>query len=407
VKPLMLDISRLVSRAEQGALTGIDRVELAYFQKFLSLDRPVFFLCRLPKSYAVLDHAGGQVIYDRVTGAVPWGPPGLARMLARRHGLAGQRAIADVWRLAKVVVADYRLSHCYKAIFSDDMTYFNVGHSNLRQGVFDAVATHKESRIIVLIHDVIPLDYPQFSRTEVTDRFRADMQRVSARADLVIYNSRATQDAARVWFDRFGRQPPDVVAHLGCDIGNAPQVFEKASEKPSFCVIGTIEPRKNHALLLKIWQEFVRNLPPAQIPPLHIIGKRGWENMSVFKILDSDPMMGQHVFEHPDMDDQTLSRHLTQSWGLLFPSHVEGFGLPLIEAARAGIPILCGENAIYREILGDYPLYLDVDNFYLWAQRILERAGRIRESEADRQVRGRSVNLPDWNGHFDQIFRFV
>jgi len=91
----------------------------------------------------------------------------------------------------------------------------------------------------------------------------------------------------------------------------------------------------------------------------------------------------------------------------LFPSHVEGFGFPLIEAASMGTPIICGENAIYHEILGDYPLYLNVDNSYLWAKEILERAGRERESEADRQVRAKSITLSSWSTHFDQIFRLI
>ncbi|MBZ0130333.1 MAG: glycosyltransferase, partial [Rhodobacteraceae bacterium] len=289
------------------------------------------------------------------------------------------------------------------------VTYVNVGHSNLRAQVFAAVKSHEKSHIIVLIHDIIPLSYPEYSRPEATARFGADMVRVARLADGVIYNSAATRAEAEQTFAGFGRVPPGMVAHLGLDQDFISQDhrFAAASERPRFHIVGTIEPRKNHMLLLQIWREMLRELPASEVPELHIIGRRGWNNDNVFKILDADPMMGHQVFEHNSMTDAQLGRALASSWGLLFPSHAEGFGLPLIEAAARGIPILCGENTISREVLGDYPLYLNVDNSYAWRQGILGRAGRKRESEADRQTRGGTVSIPDWPSHFDRIFRFI
>ncbi len=403
----LLDISRLISRVGRGPLTGVDRVELAYYREFLKRDAPVFFLCRLPKSYALLDRQAGQEILNRILGNAPWGRQGMARVLAAKSNPAQQSAIADVWRLATRTYTPNGLKRRLARVFPKGVTYFNVGHSNLRGEVFAAITAHKDNSIIVLIHDVIPLTSPNLSTSEVSGKFKAAMQLVSANADKIIYNSKATQQEAEAIFSKFGRVPNAVVAHLATEVDTSGQRFDSATEKPSFVTLGTIEPRKNHALLLNIWQEFSRDLDPQQIPDLHIIGQRGWNNTSVFSILDSDPMMGKHVFENNNLPDVEVQQRLGESWALLFPSHVEGFGLPLIEAAAKGVPILCGENAIYREILGNYPLYLNVDNSYIWSKRILERAGRKRESEAERQVRGRSVKLPDWNMHFDRIFRFV
>jgi glycosyltransferase involved in cell wall biosynthesis len=404
----LLDISRLVSRAGGGPLSGIDRVERAYLRAFLDREAEVFFLTRLPRAYGLLDRAGGAAFLDKLEGRTPWGRAGIYRLLS---GMPPERkrVLADVARLAITRGMARHLPAMLERSLRGPVTYVNVGHSNLRQLVIDAVKRHEESKFIALIHDIIPITSPEFSRREVAERFVQDMTRIARNADGVIYNSEATRRAAEGFFAGIGRVPPSVVAHLGAgpDWADSAASQHEPDVKPYFVTVGTIEPRKNHALLLSIWQDMAKTLPADEVPDLHIIGKRGWQNEAVFRILDTDPMMGRHVFEHGDMGDEEARDLLARSRGLLFPSHVEGFGMPLIEAARLGVPILCGENALYREFLNDYPLYLNVDNSYLWTKEILERAGRNRESEAVRQARSRLVELPDWPRHFDRIFRFI
>jgi glycosyltransferase involved in cell wall biosynthesis len=407
VKPRLLDISRLVSRVGKGPHTGIDRVELAYFREFLKGDARVYFLCRLPKSYAVLDRNGGQQIFERIIGRAKWSTRGLARIILPKSNPVHQAAVSDVWRLAIAKSSGKGLAKALVGLFSGGVHYYNVGHSNIRQLVFEAVTECLDSNIIVLIHDLIPVTYSDFSTADTTKKFNVSLKITSELAGRVIYNSKSTQQEAEAEFARLGRVPPGLAAHLGVDLVAPPNMGEIGSNTTTFISLGTIEPRKNHVLLLEIWQGFVRTMHPDQIPELHIIGRRGWNNDKVFSILDNDPMMGKHVFEHNDLSDEAVRSRLAQCRALLFPSFVEGFGLPLIEAAALGVPIICGENDIYREILGDYPLYLNVDNFYLWEKEILERAGRNRDSEAERQGRARTVKIPTWDEHFDRIFRFV
>jgi glycosyltransferase involved in cell wall biosynthesis len=407
VKPRLLDISRLISRVGQGPHTGIDRVELAYFREFLKGDAAVFFLCRLPKSYAILDRNGGQQVFDRIIGNADWSSRGLARYILPKSNPAHQAAAFDVWRVAIAKASGKGLGKALTGVSDRGVLYFNVGHSNIRRRVFESISGVKKSDISVLIHDVIPLSYSKYSTPETVEKFNNALQVTSDLAGRVIYNSKATQQEAEAEFARLGRVPPGVVAHLGVDLISTPKMGESGGEKPAFVVLGTIEPRKNHLLLLEIWQRFVRTLPARDIPELHIIGRRGWNNDKVFNKLDGDPRMNVHVFEHNNLSDDAMQSRLASSRALLFPSFVEGFGLPLIEAASLGVPIICGENDIYREILGDYPLYLNVDNSYAWEKEILERAGRNRESEAERQARAGSVKIPTWDEHFDRIFRFV
>lgn len=397
----LLDISRLVSRAGLGALTGIDRVELAYLREFIRRPEPLFGLCRLPRSYAVLNEEALRRLEPYLSGDQPMPKARLTKLLFPKFPAGRQAAIAQVFRASSGVASPRRLKQLIAKHVDARFRYFNVGHANLRAEVFQACGN---SRKTVFIHDLIPLSSPEYSTPEVREKMLKAVKVVSEHADDLIYNSSATQSEAQGVFAQFGRVLPGVVSHLG---GAATSAIRPASEKPKFHIIGTIEPRKNHRLLLDIWEQFTIDHPAEEIPELHIIGRRGWLNQSVFTTLDVLPMMGKHVFEHGTLSDAETTAMLAESWGLLFPSKAEGFGLPLIEAAALGVPILCGQNAIYHEILGDYPLYLNVDNSYDWSKEILGRAGRTRESEADRQTRAASVKLPDWPSHFDRIFGSV
>lgn len=405
----LLDISRLISRVGRGPMTGIDRVEYAYFREFLDRPNSAFFLCKTGLGYIILDRDGGQAVFEKISGRIAWGKRNLLARLSAKLTSMQQDAFSDLRRLAIARSTKRQLSNTLLRILPANVEYFNVGHANLRAEVFDAVKCIPGSKKIVLVHDVIPLDHPEFASKDATDGFSKSFEVISKMADLVIYNSKETQAAAEKRFQAFGRLPDGVASHLGFDlyISNSAQRFEKEREKANFIVLGTIEPRKNHALLLDVWRQLDENLPAEDVPLLNIVGRRGWKNKRVFNTLDTEAYVKRHIKEFSDLDDEGVVEVLKGSTALLFPSKVEGFGLPLIEAAYFGIPIICSENAIYREILGDYPLYLNKDSTYHWCERILERAGLKRESNADRQHRSQTVHIPTWAEHFDRIFRVL
>ena len=105
------------------------------------------------------------------------------------------------------------------------------------------------------------------------------------------------------------------------------------------------------------------------IPDAHLLicGSRGWENHAVFDRLDTRP---PRVHELPGLDDGQVAALLQKSVGLLFPSFAEGYGLPPVEAAALGAPVLVNDLPIYREVLGDIPVYANVSDRYLWRKEI-------------------------------------
>src|ERR1700710_674754 len=99
----------------------------------------------------------------------------------------------------------------------------------------------------------------------------------------------------------------------------------KKSDRPYFLCVGTIEPRKNHLLLLHLWRRMVA-LHGNRAPRLLIVGKRGWENENVLDLLDRCPALRGHVIELGTVPDSKLTALLRGAQALLMPSFAEGFG---------------------------------------------------------------------------------
>ncbi len=385
----MLDVTRLVSRSGRH-LTGVDRVERAYLRALLAGQDDIYLLARIRGGYVLLDRGGGNAVLARLSGDyIAQGDPAAEKKITE----------ALLRRAALARCLPFRLRPMLASRLPAGTIYLNTGHSNLSHRVLNVICNLPEARISVLLHDMIPLDYPQFQRPGTVKKFEEKMLRVSQVADLVICNSTVTQSDITRHFGSWGRVPEILVSHLGLDPVTPDPDFE-VPEKPYFVALGTIEPRKNHNFLLDIWEEFSRNMDPGQIPRLYIVGRRGWNNESVFARLDQLPPNGP-VTEVSDMDDAPLRALLSGAAGLLSPSFAEGYGLPLLEAASLGTPILANDLAVYREFLSDIPVYASVSDGYLWARTIIKMAGAQQSAVPDRA----QAKLPVWEDHFNRVLR--
>lgn len=386
-QPIVLDVTRLVSRVGRGPFTGVDRVELAYLEWCLATDAPLHGLARLADGYALLDRAGLTSFRNRLIGNDPWGRRDLRALVGFKTAAVRGRVEADLRRLAIARSGKSKLPTLPNGI------YLNVGHANLSATTLGEVVAQSVP-VAVLIHDMIPLDFPQYQRPGTSQAFEQKMRLVADHASLVIANSKDTESRVRAYFDTWKAEPAYVSAHLG-----VPKVSpsQEGKNRPYFCVIGTIEPRKNHALLLDAWED----MPADERPELYVIGQRGWNNEAVFSRLDALANM-PWLHEHNDMDDAALTSLLAGSNGLLFPSFAEGFGLPSLEAAQLGIPVICGDLAIHRELLGDYPIYLALDDHYAWKKTIIEQARQGRK-DLVRARKSETVSIPTWSEHFDAV----
>ena len=399
---ILLDVSRLVSRIGTGPLTGIDRVEAAWLSHLAGRDH--LLLCRVSRGQLLLPPEAGPAILRWIEGDMAGLParPGWRERLARRSGPVAcamtalrRMAIASAGRSGR------GLAEAARRHLPEGAAYLNVGHANLDRRL---LASLKGFRRVVMIHDTIPLDHPEYTREGQSERFRTRFMTAMSLADQVVAISDATAAQIELWRGRLGvtHRAPIVTAHIGtvltpADPGAIPTDFDLS--RPFFLSLGTIEPRKNHALLLDAWEALARRLPEAGMPRLFILGRRGWNNEQVFARLDRLPE-DSPVIERAGLPDAAVAALMERAHGLLMPSHAEGYGLPLTEAAGRGVPVLCTPLPAAREILGDYATYLQPEAVEDWATHIAALA-------QSRPIRMTGPKIATWDSHCKRIIRLL
>ena len=396
--PILLDVSRLVSRIGTGPLTGIDRVEAAWLDQLSRRDH--LLLCRVGRGQLLLPPTAGAAILKWIAGDMRGLPvrPGWRERLAGRTDAPARAMTA----LRDMALASFRpggkgIAPVVQDQLGTNAVYLNVGHTNLDRAL---LASLKPLRPTVMIHDTIPLDHPEYTRAGQTEKFRTRFMTVLLLAHRIIAISDATAAQIDLWRRRLAvtRHVPVTTVHIGtvltpADRDSVPRDLDLS--RPFFLTLGTIEPRKNHALLLDAWDLMSARLPAAEIPQLFIIGRRGWNNAEVFARLDRLPQDGP-VRELPGLPDAAVAALMARTHALLMPSRAEGFGLPLTEAAGRGVPVLSAPLPAAREILGDRAIYLSPDAPEDWVRTITELVAKP-------PIRMTRLDFPEWVSHFAQM----
>lgn len=388
---LLLDISRSVSRADASHPTGIDRVERAYIDRFLNGPQPCRFLAKVPGGTFVIDAEATRKIVALLHGPDAKFPMDFRARLSFGRSSRLKSLESAVRQLGS------RLESWNSKRLPTGLTYFNVGHSNLTQQTVAKLRQLGVERLVAMLHDTIPLDYPQYSSAASTAGFPGKL-RAMARFDLLLCNSRQTEKQAKFWLQNLGLAATTQVAPLG--IHPAPEFKRDPARPRRFLMLGTIEPRKNHALMLDVWQQFHASLPAESIPHLDVVGGRGWKNADLFRRLDAAIAAGWHVHELGPLPDDEIPPLMARATALLFPSLAEGFGLPVLEALAARLPVICSDLPVLHELAGDAALYLPAQDAHSWARAI------IGPQEPNAQ-NGHPMEIPTWDRHFDGVFGHV
>lgn len=393
---ILLDVSRLISRVRYSTPSGIDRVEMAYAR-------------------GLLGHYGARLQFVAVHPTGVYGRPKRAAVLHYLDALEKRwssgdakpqrRAILQV--LPEMAALIPRPSSTPVSARGAKPIYVQASPHHLTNAKkVQRIMAREQARFLCFVHDIIPMEFPEYARESGAALHRRRMDAVSKvvadSGGAILVNSAATGRALRPYIDA---ETEVHVALLGTEAlpVAAP---EYADGRPYFLCLGTIEPRKNHLLLLNLWRQFAEKLPPEAVPRLVIVGRRGWENEQIIDMLDRCPALHGLVEEISGCSDQRLSALLRGTRALLMPSFAEGFGMPVAEALSVGTPVICSDIDAHKEVGGTTPHYLDPLDGNGWKQAIMDFAEQGGAYQAQ-LARIPSWHNPSWDDHMQIVIAAI
>ncbi|MDM0114689.1 glycosyltransferase family 1 protein [Variovorax sp. J22R133] len=221
--------------------------------------------------------------------------------------------------------------------------------------------------VLHVVYDLIPILRPDFFWPELCAEF-SNWMNAMAHSSGAICISKSVADDVAAWIRE---NAPDRVDdfkitsfHLGADIDNsvptrglppnASETLEKMRSRPTFLMVGTIEPRKGYLQALAafnmLWER-------GHDWNLVMVGRKGWQIDAFSREVLNHPKFDQHLYWLQGCSDEYLGLVYKSATGVLAASEAEGFGLPLIEAARYGTPIIAREIKVFREVAGNAAFY--------------------------------------------------
>ncbi len=227
-------------------------------------------------------------------------------------------------------------------------------------------------RVKFVVYDLLCVLMPQYFVVGAADHFGQWLEVVSE-CDGAVCISKAVADDLSWWVaekrPERSRRFEINWFHLGADVqisldsrgepDNAGALLKTLSSKQAFLMVGTVEPRKGHAQVLDAFESLWHG---GHDVILVIVGKKGWLVDALASRLKVHSELGLRLFWLEGVSDEYLEKIYAACAGLIAASYGEGFGLPLIEAARHGIPIIARDIPVFREVAGRYAYYFSGGN---------------------------------------------
>jgi glycosyltransferase involved in cell wall biosynthesis len=252
-----------------------------------------------------------------------------------------------------------------------------------------------------LVNDLLPLTLPQMFHPYARSRFENWLRHIVGIADQLVCISRATANELRLWMQsetpnhQFGAAPTTSDFPLGVDAMLGGSVSEPRKQladamqiRPTLLMVGTIEPRKGYDQALEACEMLWHTGIDCN---LVIVGHYGWLMETFRSRVEAHAERGRRLFWLDDAGDAELDAIYRRSSALLATSWGEGYGLPLIEAARRGLPVIARDLPVFREVMGEAARYVD-------AASAGELAGALRDALATPPSRhaAPATEWPSW-----------
>lgn len=247
--------------------------------------------------------------------------------------------------------------------------HFNIDQDHEH---FFTQARRAGAQLYFVVYDLLPLLLKDTFTPELVEKY-GNWLRVVTQQHGAVCISQAVAAELKAWV---AQNHPTVAQtfnidwfHLGADIESSipskgvpddgPKLLQQLAAQPSFLAVGTLEPRKRHGQMLDAFEQlWAQNVATNLI----IVGKPGWLTEALTTRLSAHPQLGLQLFWVQTASDEYLEKIYAAASCLIAASEAEGFGLPLIEAARHGLPIIARDIPVFREVAQGHALYFAGDD---------------------------------------------
>ena len=376
---LFIDISELVQR---DAGTGVQRVTRSILSEFLK-NPPNGY--EVKPVYATLSNRG----YRHAN-----------KFLAKFEGRDSKGVADDV----------------IEAFPNDIFLGLDLQHHTTRFQS-DALKAMRRNGIFVcfVVYDLLPIQFPHFWPGEHAVKLvHENWLRVVCDSDAAIGISKAVADELEMWIAKDAIPHADHFKvswfHLGANIRNSPtqgmpanadEIITQIQDRPSFLLVGTLEPRKGYQQVLDAFELLWGQ---GQQINLVIVGKKGWLVDELHQRIVSHAEAGKRLFWIDSASDEFLEKIYKNSTCLIAASFGEGFGLPLIEAAQHQIPIIARNLSVFKEVAAEAAYYFDGYAAKDLADAVL---AWLRLYKDDGHPRSSQLRWQNWEDSAKQLWREV
>jgi glycosyltransferase involved in cell wall biosynthesis len=299
-----------------------------------------------------------------------------------------------------------RFLDCPESALADEAIEFRAGDLFLGLDLQPQVVLAQQSfyqqlrnhgvQVQFVVYDLLPITLPKVCSEACANQHQAWLK-VVAESHGAICISRAVASEITDWLktNETARQRPFNINwfHLGAGINasspskgmpdNAEAVLSILAQRPTFLMVGTLEPHKGHtqtiAAFEQLWAEGVA-------ANLVIVGKQGWMMETLAERLGRHPDLSKRLFWLDGISDEYLDAIYAASTCLIAASEGEGFGLPLIEAAQHKLPIIARDIPVFREVAGEHAFYFSGQDPQTLADAIKRWLALNAEGKASRSV---------------------
>lgn len=254
----------------------------------------------------------------------------------------------------------------------EDSVFFDmdaVWKTRVRRSYLYPRLKKKGVKIIPFVQDIIGVTHPQFCPVDDMLNFLDFVGAIGAYGDEIVVTSHSTKNAVEELYGKLDVSCPLVkIVPLGGDFkqgqkrkpGQNPvseEVIKITQAGPYLLMVGTIDPRKNHRLLIDAYDKGLKELG------MHLViaGHKGWDVDELLERMEGHEDFNRGLFHVNGASDEEIDYLYEHCYALAFPSYIEGYGLPVIESMAKGVPVIAADTPINMEVGGEYALYFGQD----------------------------------------------